>query len=140
MSLAWTPELFEQRNKCCGEFEHRCLICRRPIARRGISPDLAISVALGQFGVTLPDLLSTRRHARLVEARAFVAWALRSLGWKRSYPVIGAVLCRDPSSAMHLHRKAIELRLTNCNFDAACRGLGERWLYLGETRHVRCPK
>lgn len=139
MTLAWNPELLEHRHKSCGEFERRCPCCQRPIVRRGVSEDLAISLAVKLFGVTRDDLLSNRRHANLVDARAFVVWALRSLGRAKSYPVIGRALGRDPSSAVHLHRKSIELRLSNDDFDAACRGLGLRWLETGEPHHARCP-
>ena len=138
MTLAWNPELLAERSKCCGEFEHRCIACRRPIVRRGIAPETAIKVAETVFGLGFADLVSDRRSADLVEARAFIVWALRSLGRPRSYPEIGRLLKRDQSSVNHLHRKAIELRLTNDDFDAACRGLGERWLQTGETRHARC--
>ncbi|MEQ1499165.1 MAG: helix-turn-helix domain-containing protein [Novosphingobium sp.] len=138
MTLAWNPELLAHRSTFCGEFEHRCLDCGRPIARRGILPETAIGAALRVFEVSLEELRSDHRHADLVEARAFVVWALRSLGRPRSYARIGETIGRDQSSVNHLHRKAIELRLINDDFDAACRGLGQRWLEVGGTRHARC--
>lgn len=138
MTLAWNPELLAERHKCCGEFERRCLTCNRPIVRSCVSTGLVLAVADEVFGVTEDDLTSRFRHAELVEARAFVAWALRSLGRAKSYPQIGKLLGRDASSAMHLHRRAIEMRLINNDFDAACRGFGQRWVETGETRHARC--
>lgn len=138
MTLAWNREMLAERHKCCGEFERRCLTCNRPILRNGVSIKLVIGVVDEVFGVTQEDLRSRCRHAELVEARAFVSWALRSLGRVRSYPAIGRLIGRDASSAMHLHRRAIEMRLSNNDFDAVCRGFGERWMETGETRHARC--
>lgn len=138
MTLAWDPELADRRAAFCAEFEHRCLSCGEPVARRGISPDVAMAVACKYFDVTIDDLRSNCRHNDLVEARALVAWALRSLGRPRSYRQIGAELNRDQSSINHLHHKAIELRLRNEDFDKVCRGIGERWMQAGENRHVRC--
>ena len=138
MTLAWHPELLAKRSEFCGEFEHRCLICRKPIVRRGIYPATALTLAQDEFCVSEVDLLSRRRHAGLVEARAFVVWAMRSLGRAHSYPEIGRLLDRDQSSINHLHRKAIELRLIDDHFDRACRRLGQRWLQSGEKRHARC--
>ena len=138
MTLAWNPELLEQRSSFCAEFEHRCLFCNKPISRRGIASDIAVAVACKFFATTETELRSDRRHADLVEARAFVVWTLRSLGRPRSYRQIGDALNRDQSSVNHLHKKAIELRLINDDFDAACRGFGQRWMETGETRHARC--
>lgn len=101
-------------------------------------PSTALAVAMRLFGVTADELASPRRDNRLVEARAFVVWSLRTLGRKLSYPEIGRHLNRDHSSVHHLHRKAVVLRLQDPAFDAACRGLGERFLETGETRHARC--
>jgi len=138
MTLAWNPELLRERNRFCAEFEHRCLICGKPVTRRGLSAQIVVMVAERHFAVSEIELQSPRRNASLVEARAFVVWALRSLGRAKSYPEIGAVLNRDASSIVHLHRKAVELRLIDNDFDAACRGLGQRWLEMGERRHARC--
>ncbi len=138
MTLAWNPELLRERHRFCGEFEQRCRSCGQPVTRRGISSDIVIGVAVRVFAVTADDIRSERRHADLVEARAFVVWALRSLGRARSYPEIGRLLNRDPSSIVHLHRKAVELRLIDNDFDAACRGLGQRWLETGVPHHGRC--
>lgn len=138
MTLAWNPEMLEKRHRFCGEFEHRCLLCGDPINRAGPSTDLVLAVAARHFGFSTAEIVSRHRSAELVEARAFVVWALRSLGRARSYPVIGRLLDRDQSSINHLHRKAVELRLQSNDFDAACRGLGQRWFETGETRHARC--
>ena len=138
MSMAWHPELRESRSRFCAEFEHRCLQCGQPIARRGPSAELVIETACRAFDLTREELLSSSRHADLVDARAFVVWALRSLGRPRSYVEIGQLLGRDQSSVNHLHRKAIAQRLADNDFDAACRGFGERWKLAGETRHARC--
>lgn len=138
MTLAWHPELLEQRHRFCSEFERRCLRCGQPIIRRGPSFELILGVIEMVFGVQQLELASARRQTELVEARAFAVWALRSLGRARSYTVIGRLLDRDQSSVNHLHRKAIELRLRSDYFDATCRGLGQRWLNSGETAHARC--
>lgn len=100
--------------------DDRCHSCGKPSHLIGPYPELVLAFAANAFGVAQIDILSRRRNADFVRARAFVVWALRSLGVARSYPKIGMVLERDHSSIIHLHQKAIRLRLEDKEFAQAC--------------------
>ncbi len=94
----------------------------------GLDPAIVVSIAQAEFGVLRSDILSRRRRDDYVEARAFVAWALRSLGRPMSYPAIGRELAgRDHTTIINLHRKAIALRLTRPAFKGACDRLAFRF-------------
>lgn len=58
------------------------------------------------LGVPGTALLSHRRQAELVRARALFVWCVRWSSPTTSYPTIGAWLERDHTSIMHLARKA----------------------------------
>lgn len=97
-------------------------------ARLLIDPDVVLSVAQTEFGVSRAELLSPRRSSDLVVARAFAVWMLRSLGGPMSYPRIGrAIGGRDHATIINLHRKAIALRLTDPAFRGACERIHGRF-------------
>lgn len=107
-----------------------------------LDAELAITVALREFGVARNDLISPRRDARFIRARAFVVWSLRTLGEPHSYPELARLLGKDCHSvAINLHQRAILLRLRDARFDEACRTLAQRVVALAkrkdthETRH-----
>lgn len=92
-----------------------------------------LPVAAHRFGVSMDDLVGPRRFPRLVQARAFVVWALRSLGRPVGYTPIGELLGgRDHTSAIYLHEKAIWLRLHEPEFAAACTAIAAGYAYLEE--------
>jgi len=106
------------------------LLAHRP----PIDAEIVIAIALREFGVDRNDLISIRRPAHLVKARAFVVWALRTLGRARSYPEIACILsagrpqdARDHSGVINLHQKAIALRLGDNHFADACRRLAHHY-------------
>ena len=82
--------------------------------------EYAVQAAIDAYAIDFIDLVSRRRQAPLIHARAMVVWALRTIGGETSYPAIGRVLARDHSSIIHLHGKAIALRLGDERFAAAC--------------------
>ncbi len=89
-----------------------------------------------RFGISRAELIGTRRCPRFVHARAFVVWSLRSLGQPLSYPLIGQLLGgRDHTSAIHLHEKAIWLRLHDREFAAACAAIAAAFTCMEETTH-----
>lgn len=93
-----------------------------------LDPDVALSVAQTEFGVSRAELLSPRRFSDLVVARAFAVWMLRSLGGPMSYPRIGrAIGGRDHATIINLHQKAIALRLTDPAFRGACERIHGRF-------------
>lgn len=95
-----------------------------------------LPVAAHLFSVTVVDLISKRRRQRLVWARAFVVWALRSQDRPLSYPMIGELLGgRDHTSAINLHEKAVWLRLHSAEFAAACAWLSAAFAHLKEAQH-----
>lgn len=114
-----------------------CPICGRPQHVPGYPAEVLLMVALNEFGIDRIDLLSKRRHADLVQARAFVAWAMRELGKPRSYPVIARALRRDDHTTIYnLHQKAFWLRRHYAEFDAVCARLAENFHALMEHTHA----
>lgn len=93
--------------------------CRRPVR----APIVDIAAAL--CGTDSAAVLGERRFAPLVRARALVVWALRTIPPRPySYPAIARVLGGiHHTSAMHLHAKAVMLRLRDRDFAAICRAL-----------------
>lgn len=115
-------------------FEQRPFWQREPSA--GIGAEMALRIAACEFRLNRADLVSRRRSAELVRARAFVTWALRTLGTPLSYPKIGLALGgRDHSTVIHLHQKAIGLRLTDAGFADCCDRLAKRFCELREYNH-----
>lgn len=105
-----------------------CPVCGRTVHLIGVDPSIAIGIAARIFGVPGEEIIAHRRQAELVRARSFVVWALRTLGVPLSYPKIGKLLDgRDSSSIIHLHEKAILLRLRDPQFAQACADLTERF-------------
>lgn len=106
--------------------------------RPSVDPDLVLMFAARQFGAPVEELLSRRHQAHLVKARAFMVWALRTLGRKRSYPEIGRLMGgRNHAGVIRLHRSAILFRLSDPHFDGACRRLAHRFLETTEAIDVR---
>lgn len=115
-----------------------CRTCGRSAHLRRIDRDVLFALIELRFGVSQVELLSARRSDPLVEARAFFAWALRSLGRPMSYQAIGQELGgRDHSTAINLHQKAVWLRLTDARFRALCTDLTDRFYDLREHDHAR---
>lgn len=80
-----------------------------------------LGIAAGEFGLRGMDMESTQRSAELVRARAFVTWAMRSLGVPASYNTIGALLGnRDHATIINLHEKAMDYRQRDVDFRDAC--------------------
>ncbi|MBD3772097.1 MAG: hypothetical protein IE921_00775 [Rhodobacteraceae bacterium] len=80
-----------------------------------------VQLAAGEFELDAKDLVSAHRSEPLVRARAFVAWALRSLGVPASYNSIGAILGnRNHATVINLHEKALVYRERDKDFRAAC--------------------
>lgn len=114
-----------------------CQVCGDKAHLLPIDPDVALSITQAQFLVDRQDLLSHRRFERLVVARAFAVWMLRSLGRPMSYPQIGRIIGgRDHATIINLHQKAVALRLTNTAFRLACAQVEGRYLAMREHRNV----
>ncbi|MBN9504948.1 MAG: hypothetical protein J0I69_02885 [Altererythrobacter sp.] len=95
-----------------------------------------LPVAAERFGITVDDLIGQRRLPRYVRARAFVVWALRSLGRPLSYPLIAGLLGgRDHTSAIYLHEKAVWLRLHDAEFASACSRLAAAFAHMKEAQN-----
>lgn len=110
-----------ERQRPVKRSDNRCHVCGKPSHLIGLYPEVALAFAAKTFGVSTDDIISHRRKAEFVRARAFVVWALRSLGVARSYPKIGEALDqRDSSTIIHLHEKSIRLRLEDKEFAQAC--------------------
>lgn len=99
----------------------RCTSCgRRAVPGRGTFA-FTMDFVCAEYALTPEELVSDRRYANLVEARAMLVWALRTLWKQRSYPMIGRMLGgRDHSTIQHLHRKALYLRASDPDFNEAC--------------------
>jgi Bacterial dnaA protein helix-turn-helix len=122
------------------EFLPACGACATPLRQAVFPADIAFALVRAEFGIARDDLVSAQRTDRLVTARAYFVWVLATLGRRRSYPQIGALLGgRNHSTIINLHRKAIGLRLNNAAFAAACLRIGTRWRNQGAlpdaTRH-----
>jgi hypothetical protein len=113
----------------------RCLACGAEPHLPSMAVHRAIWIATMEFGVTRNDILSARRAERLVVARAFVAWACRTLGRPVSYPQLGRRMGRDHSSMINLHMKAVWLRLHDADFRQACDRLAYRFYSMEGNRH-----
>lgn len=115
-----------------------CALCGKPGHLKPIDPQLALAIAQRHFAISRDELLGQRRQNHLVVARAFVVWALRSLGRPMSYPKIGALLGgRDHATIIHLHQKAIWLRMADNEFGAVCEGTESRFYEAREHSHAR---
>ena len=125
--IAWSPQ-----------GERRCAVCQQLIAQPRIEAEVAIVLAARTFDAAPADMLTRRRSTKLVHARAFAVWMLRSFGRpQRSYPEIGRELGgREHSTIMNLHRMAIRLRMTEPGFGAACTGVAEHYAEMMESGHA----
>ena len=96
-------------------------------------------MAAEALGLDAGELLLRRREQHLVRGRALVVWLLRTLPSRpMSYPEIGKVLGgMDHQSMIHLHRKAIYLRLRDRVFASACKSFLTRLFLSEEDLHVR---
>lgn len=100
-----------------------------------------LPITAHRFGVAIVDLVRHCRQSELVRARAFVVWALRLPRPPLSYPAIGSLLGdRDHTGMIHLHEKAIRLRLGDPEFRDACDHVAAAFAkfeesFNGHTRH-----
>ena len=114
----------------------RCPVCGRPPHLIGPHPDVMLPIAAKRFGLTVEEMTSHRRCEHLIRARAFYVWAMRSLGAPRSYPKIGRDLGGfDHATMIHLHNRAIFLRLTDVEFAAHCAAQAELFYIAREHIH-----
>lgn len=81
-----------------------------------------IGVAAELYSVTVEEVLSDSRAARVVKARQAACWLLRAHGL--SFPTIGAALARDHTTVMYACNRV--------DSDAAMRGL--LWPLLDKVR------
>ncbi len=107
-----------------------------------LDPALVMQLALVEFRIDRMDLISGRREARFIKARAFVVWALRTLGEPLSYPELARLLGKSCHSvSINLHQRAIVFRLFDPHFAAACTRLArsvcnaKKEVYHGATCH-----
>ena len=102
-------------------FLPKCPACgQRRFVRHGLLAE-AMAFAEEAFGITRAELMEGRRLASHVEARAFVVWALRTLGKRHSYKAIARMLGGyDHTTMIYLHQKAIAQRLRGGDFARAC--------------------
>lgn len=99
----------------------RCAICGRLAHLMNLPRQDVIDMACTHFDVTHEMLAGPRKYSELLEARAFVVWALRMLGHPRSYAEIGRLLGdRDSTTAVNLHAKALLLLRDSADFAALC--------------------
>lgn len=98
-----------------------------------------VSMAAEALGLDAGELLLRCHKQPLVRGRALVVWLLRTLPSRpMSYPEIGKVLGgMDHQSMIHLHRKAIYLRLRDRAFASACKSFLTRFYLSEEDLHVR---
>ncbi len=91
----------------------------RPVADRPVwvSPSRVIAFVCQFYRIEESDFFAHRRADELVSARALVVWLLRTVpAQPMSYPQIGRAIERDHTSAMHLHKTVIRLRLQDRAF------------------------
>lgn len=96
----------------------------RPIADRPhshkpawVSPSRVIAFVCQFYRIEETAFFAHRRADELVTARALVVWLLRTVPARPfSYPQIGGAIERDHTSAMHLHKTVIRLRLQDRAF------------------------
>ena len=101
--------------------------------------DVAYAFVRKELGVTRNELLSHRRQAHLVEARALFVWIVKSFGPEDlSYPRIGRWLGgRDHTTIQHLWKiKAPQLRATSVDFELLCERFAFCMNPATETPHV----
>jgi chromosomal replication initiation ATPase DnaA len=98
-----------------------------------------IALAAEALGVEPEAVLARDRHQPLVRTRALVVWLLRAVPSRpMAYQRIGDVLGGlDHSTVINLHCKAIELRLRDREFRAACRSILVRFFLTEEDVNVR---
>lgn len=122
-----------------------------PVITGGASPEFrfrprlvtphapVIVLAAEALGVEPEAVLARDRRQPLVRARALVVWLLRAIPSRpMTYQRIGEVLGGlDHCSVIHLHCKAIELRLSDREFRAVCRSFLVRFFLTEEDVNVR---
>ena len=133
MTLAWTPELRAAARRVSDPE----VLASRP----AVQPESAVYWAMQEWQLDLFDVISARKGRRMLVARAFVVWCMRTLGRidgePHSYPAIAKVLGKGcHSSVVQLHMRAIRLRLTDPFFLAACDRMTARFLELTEPKHA----
>ncbi len=136
MTAAWDPQLRAQRDTAEIALATRCGTCGQ---RRKLPPMVfasAVDVVLQEFPVEREELFARHGEAIAVAARALLVWGLRTLGGPHGYKAIGRALGRDHAGIIHLHQKAIALRLRSPAFAAACERMAARYLAETETHHV----
>jgi chromosomal replication initiation ATPase DnaA len=122
--------------------EQLCVVelLERPEPRLVVGPFTAIRIVAALYSIEENALLSRRRDPLLVEARALVAWVLRTVPTQpMSYPKIARALNKQHhTSAIHLHLMAIKLRLEDEIFARRCTAL-ETYFKQMEKAHGRIP-
>lgn len=74
--------------------------------------------------VTLDELLSRRKPANYVRARALAVWGIKTLRPELSYPQIGAQINRpEHTTLIHQYRLALKLREADPDFLNLCHDL-----------------
>lgn len=94
---------------------------------------VVFAVTCDHFDVSGAQLFPRRATGKALDARAFMVWMLRSFGPTRTYQEIGRLLGTDHSNVMHLHQRAIRLRLTDARFASLCQGVMADWADNRET-------
>lgn len=97
---------------------------RLPAEMAPLPPARAILFAGLWFDRTRTEIIGKDDLPDLIAARALVVWLLRSVGPPASYPEIGRALGgRHHTTIIHLHQRAIALRLRDRLFGDACRAV-----------------
>lgn len=74
--------------------------------------------------ITLDELLSRRKPANYVRARALAVWGIKTLRPELSYPQIGHHMNRNEHTTLiHQYRTALKLRETDLDFLNLCHDL-----------------
>ena len=120
-----------------GMLPPRCPTCgHRRVVRHGLFA-MALGFAEQAFDMDQDQLLARCQLGRHVEARSFIVWALRTLAAKPlSYARIGKLLGGyDHSTMVHLHQKALNLRLRDTDFSRHCAAFIAQLDLAKETAH-----
>lgn len=130
MSAAWDPRLLQAARA------QEVPPCRWYGDGGRLPAEVVLAIAAVEFGVTEAEIASASRLQRFTAPRAFVAWALRSLGRRLSYARIGRIMGgRDHSTVARLHQVAVAMRQRDPVFDGACQRLAYRF-YTMESSHA----
>lgn len=99
------------------DFEHAKTLPLPAIPRRDGSAHLALDCVGQAYQVTVEQLLGTKKHKNLAEARRVAYWVLRTLT-RLSWNEIGGLLNRDHTSALAGVRVCERQRVRDAGFRA----------------------